>query len=128
MFGPLGQYQLLTAVFLIENGFLLPVFQDLCLGRDDVEFFLDLGEEGLLRAGFFFLRQAQLNAYSGEIVRIAITGAFLSGRQRFFRQLCLDLFERDVQFGLIEQFALKREFFATATKAADPGQTQGFFE
>ena len=57
MFGTLRQHDLLAAIVLIKNGFLLPVFEDLGFGGNDVERFFNLGEAGLLRAGFFFLRQ-----------------------------------------------------------------------
>ena len=115
------------AVCLLEDGLLLPVFDDLRLGRHDVELFLDLGEEGLARAGLFCVAQRQMDLDARQPVgeAFALFARWLA--RRLVRQLRLDLAERDFQLGLVEKIALKGQLLAARAKAPLPRQAQLLF-
>jgi hypothetical protein len=114
---------LLTAS-LFEDGLLLPVLEHAGLGRYNVQLFLDLGEKGLAGTRFLFVAQRQINPYTRQSVRETITPFASRLARRFVRELRLDLAERHLQFGLVEEVALVRLLFAAATEAPLARQAQ----
>ena len=132
---PGGGHHLLAAVFGVEHGLLLPVFDDPGLGRDDVQLFLDLAEEGPGSPGLLGFVQAEMDLEARQVLIEAVGLAPLARLFRFrpggrfgFGQLLFDFLERDLQFGLVEQLALEGLFLAAGSELAQAGQAQLFFQ
>jgi hypothetical protein len=58
----------LASVRFIKDHFLMPIFNDPCLGGNDVEFFLDLGKKSLTGTSLLFFAQGQLNTNTLQFV------------------------------------------------------------
>ena len=114
-----------------KDRFFLPVFEHPCLGRDNIQFFLDLGEEGLGGAGFFFIALTSGRRVLGAACRRSLQrflrGCFSGGV--LIRQLRFKITESHFQFGLVKEIDLEWQFFAAGAKAfvAWPGAVC-FFE
>ena len=122
---------LLAAVFGIENGFFLPVFDHPGLSRNDVQLFLDLAEEGFTGSGLFLCVQLKMNLDARQVLVEAVRlGMPLTRLFRFFRlgQFLFHRFEGDFQLGFVEQLALERQFLAACAELAQPRQAQLFFQ
>ncbi len=79
---------------ILEHRLLLPIFDAPGLGRDDIQFFLDLGVEGLAGTGPLFLAQGEIHLDARQALGVAIGLTWLAGGPfLFFGQLYLDLFE-----------------------------------
>lgn len=112
----------------VENSLFLPVLDYPCLSRDDIEYFLDLGEKSLAGTGLLFVAQRYIDPYPWQFIgeAFALFARWFSGR--IVRQLVFDITERDFQFGLVKEVPLERQLLTTAAKALQFGQAQFLFQ
>jgi len=101
-----GQDALFTVLF--EYRLFLPVFQHFQLSGDELQLFLDLGEEGLAGPGLLFVAESELNTLAQQLVGKAALTTLTGGAGSVFlfdiiRELITQGVDLGFQLGFVEQ-------------------------
>ena len=118
---------------LLEHRLFLPVLQHFQLSGDELQLFLDLGEEGLGGTGFLFVTESQFNTFTQQLVREAPLTTLAGGARCIFlcyviRQLIPQGIDLDFQFGFVKEVKLARGFLTARCELLDLLMAQQFFE
>jgi len=118
---------------LLEHGFFLPVLKNLQLSGNELQLFLDLGEEDLTGANFFFVAEGQFDAPAQQCIREAALPAFTGGRWCIFLcnilwQLIAQGINLNFQLSFVKQMNLVCGLLTAGAELLNPFPAQQFFE